>query len=75
MDLLPFRMLIHEFLNKGPDIVPWEAPLIFLDSKFDICMDKNGKYTNHTRHTEDLLSNIIRGASYETISGSLFKNS
>ena len=43
-------MLIHEFLNKYPDIVPEEDPLIVLDIKSAICMAKNGKYTNHTRH-------------------------
>ena len=28
MALAHFRMLIHELLNKDPDIVPEEAPLI-----------------------------------------------
>ena len=37
-------------LNKYPDIVPKEAPLIVLDSKSDMCMVKNGKDTKHTRH-------------------------
>ena len=31
-------------------MVPQEAPLIVLDSKYDICMAKNGKDTKHTRH-------------------------
>ena len=43
-------MLIHEFFIKDPDIVPEEAPLIILDSKSDVCMDNNGKYTKNTRH-------------------------
>ena len=43
-------MLIHELLNKDPDIVPEEAPLIVLDSKSSMCMAKNGKDTKHTRH-------------------------
>ena len=43
-------MLIHKFLNKDPDIVPEEAPLIVLDSKFAMCMDNNGKDTKHTRN-------------------------
>ena len=34
MALAHFRMLIHEFLNKDPDIVPEEAHLIVLDSKY-----------------------------------------
>ena len=37
-------------LNKDPDIVPYEAPLIVLDIKYAMCMDKNGKDTKHTRH-------------------------
>ena len=43
-------MLIHELLNKDPDIVLEEDPLIFLDSTSAICMAKNGKDTKHTRH-------------------------
>ena len=43
-------MLIHEFLNKDPDIVPEEATLIVLYSKSAMCMAKNSKYTKHTRH-------------------------
>ena len=43
-------MLINELLNKGPDIVPEEAPLIVLDSKSTMCMANNGKDTKHTRH-------------------------
>ena len=41
-------MLIHELLNKDPDIVPEGAPMIVLDSKSDMCMDKNGKDKKHT---------------------------
>ena len=50
MDLAHFRMLINEFLNKDPDIVPEEDPLIFLDSKSAMCMAKNGKDTKYTSH-------------------------
>ena len=42
MDLAHFRMFIHELLNKDTDIVPEEAPLIVLDSKYAMCMDKIG---------------------------------
>ena len=41
-------MLIHELLNKDPDIVPEEDPLIVLDSKSAMCMANNGKDTKHT---------------------------
>ena len=50
MALAHFRMLIHELLNKDPDIVPEESPLIVLDSKSAICMANNGKDNKHTRH-------------------------
>ena len=42
---------MNELLSKDPEIVPEEAPLIVLDSKSDMCIDKNGKDTKHTRHT------------------------
>ena len=50
MALAHFRMLIHELLNKDPDMVPEEAPLIVLDSKSAMCMTNNFKDTKHTIH-------------------------
>ena len=50
MALAHFRMLIHELLNKDPDIIPEESPLIVLYCKYAMCMAKNGKDTKHTRH-------------------------
>ena len=50
MALAHFIMLIHELLNKDPYIVPEEATLIVLDSKYDMCMDKIVKDTKDTRH-------------------------
>ena len=37
-------------LNKDPDVVSEQAPLIILDVKSDICMYNIGNYTKHTRH-------------------------
>ena len=37
-------------LNKYPDIVPDDAPLIVLDIKSAMCMAKNGKDIKHTIH-------------------------
>ena len=51
MALAHFRMLVHELFNEDPEMVPKEAPLIVLDRKYDMCMDKNGRDTKHTRHT------------------------
>ena len=52
MNLAHFRMLINEFLNKDPYIVPEEAPLIVLYGKSDICIAKNVKDTKLTRRIE-----------------------
>ena len=59
MALANFRMLINELLNKDTDIVSKETPLIILDSKSDMCMEKNGKYTKHTRHIAKIM-NLVR---------------
>ena len=50
MALAHFRMLVHEFLNEDPEMVPKEAPLIVLDGKSAMCMANNGWDTKHTRH-------------------------
>ena len=50
MALAHFRMLIHEFLNEDPDMVPNESSLIVLYSKSAMCMAKNGRGTKYTRH-------------------------
>ena len=50
MMLAHFRMLIYEFLNKDPDIVPQEAPIIILYSKSAVFMAENGKYTKRIRY-------------------------
>ena len=50
MALSYLRMLVYELLNEDPDMVPKESPLIVLDSKYSICMAKNGRDTKHTRH-------------------------
>ena len=62
VDLAHFRMIIHEFLNKDPEIVPEEAPLIVLDSKSAMCMAKNGKDTkkNKTRFKENAFCKVWR---------------
>ena len=61
MDLAYFRMLIHELLNKDPDIVPEEAPLIILDKNSDLCISKNGNDTNHTRHISRRINFVRNG--------------
>ena len=50
MSLAHFIMLIREFLNKDPDTVPEEYPLIFLYSKSAMFVAKNGNNIKHTRH-------------------------
>ena len=65
MNLAHFRMLIHESLNKDPDIVTEEDPLIVLDSKSAMCMANNGKDTKHTSHIERRMDFIRSGEKYK----------
>ena len=58
-------MLIHEFLNKDTDIVPEEAPLIILDGKSAMCMDKNGKDTKHKRHIARIMHLVRNGEKFK----------
>ena len=52
MALADLRMLIHEQLNKDPNIFPEEAPIIILDRNSALCMAKNGKDTKHTSNID-----------------------
>ena len=65
MDLSHFRMLIHELLNKDPDIVSYEAPLIILDIKSDVCMDRNSKDTKHTRNIYIRVNLVRNGENFK----------
>ena len=60
-----FQDLIHTLLNKDPDIVPEEAPLIVLDIKSAMCMAKNGKYTKHTRHIARRMHFVKNGENFK----------
>ena len=61
MSLAHFIMLIRDLLNKDPDIVPEEDPLIDFDSKSSMCMTNNGKYTKHIRHTSSRIHLVSNG--------------
>ena len=61
MALARFRMLIHEVLNKDPDVVTEEAPMNILDIKSAVCMAKNDKDTNHTKHIERRIHFVRNG--------------
>ena len=61
MALAHRSILTHELLNKDPDILPEEAPLIVLDSNSAMCMSKNGKDTKHTRHIERIIHFVSNG--------------
>ena len=61
MDLAHFRMLVHEFLNEDLDMVPKEDYLIIVDSKYVMCMAKNGKDTKHTRHIARIMHLVRNG--------------
>ena len=55
MDLAHFKMLIHELLNKDPDIVPEEVPLIVLDIFVGIPEHQKG-YLVHVPSTRKVIS-------------------
>ena len=61
MALAHFRMLIHEFLNKDPNIVPEEVPLIILDSKYAVCTAKNGKDKKYTKNITRIMYFVRNG--------------
>ena len=65
MALSHFRMLIHYFLNKDPDIVLEESPLIILYRKSDVCMAKNGKDTKHTSHISRIVYFLSNGRKWK----------
>ena len=50
-----------QYVNKDPDIVPEEYPLIVLDSKAAMCMAKNGKDTKHTIHIARIFHFVTNG--------------
>ena len=59
MSLAYFRMLNNELVNRDPDVVPEQAPIIILDSKSDIFMAYNGNDTKHTIHIY-IKMNLVR---------------
>ena len=65
MALAHLRILSHELLNKDPEIIPEEAPLIVLDSKYAMCMAKNGKDTKHTRHIARIMHFLRNGEKFK----------
>ena len=61
MNLANFRILIHEFLNNYPDIVPEESPLVILDSKYAVYMANNGKDNKKTSHISRIMHLVRNG--------------
>ena len=64
MDIAHFRMINYYSLNKNADVVPEQAPLIILDVKSSVCMDKNGEDTKHTRHIFIIVNFLRNGEEY-----------
>ena len=65
MTLAHFRVLIHDLLNKDPDMVPEESPLIALDTKSAMCMENNGKDNKHTRHIARRMNFVMNGEKFK----------
>ena len=64
MALTHFGIIMNELLNKDPDLVTEQEPLIILDSKKDFCMDKNGKYIKPTRNISRRFHFVRNGKEY-----------
>ena len=58
---ITFQDVNSRILNKNPDIVPEESPLIILDSKSAICMAKNGEDTNQIRQIDIRVQSVRNG--------------
>ena len=71
MSLAHYRMLIHELINKDPDIVPEEYPIFILDSKSAVCMANNfndAKHTSHISRRINVVSNV-KNAKFTKLAG------
>ena len=55
MILAHSRMINNELLNKDPNVLPEQAPLIILDRKLSVCVSNNSKYTKHTRKIDKII--------------------
>ena len=65
MSLAHSSMLINELLNKDPDTVPEEAPLIILDSNSSVYMANNGKDTKQTSYIERWVHFVRNGEKWK----------
>ena len=65
MALEHFRVLIHELLNKDPEIVPEESPMIVLDINSAMCMAKIVNDNKHTGHISRRINFVRNGEKYK----------
>ena len=61
MDLEHFRMLNNELMNKDPDVIPEQLPLIILDRKSAMIAVNNGKDIKHTIHISRIINFVVNG--------------
>ena len=54
-------MLNNDLMNKYPDVIPYQAPPIILDSKSAMCVANNGKHTKHTRQIYRMIHFLRNG--------------
>ena len=66
MSLAHIGVLIHKLLNTDTYTVPEKDPLIMLDRKSAVFMDKNNKDTNHTKHIYRRVHLVRNGEKYKT---------
>ena len=58
-------MLIHELLNKYPDKIPKDDPLIILYTSSAVCMAKNGKDTNKKMYISRRVHYLRNGENFK----------
>ena len=52
-------------MNKDLERVPEEAPLIVCNSKYDMCMAKNGTDIKHTSHIARIIHSVRNGEKFK----------
>ena len=61
MDLAHFSMLNNDMVNKYPDVVTEQSPLVIFNRKSAVYMVKYGKDTKHTRNISRRMQLVRNG--------------
>ena len=64
MTIAHFSIINNKFLNRDPYVVPEQPPLVILDIKSCVCMDKNSNDTKHTRQISRIMHFVRNDKEY-----------